>query len=172
MGARPFRSSTREILATKAKTEKTKGSGCKDTTYVGTWNVRTLYSAGQLDVLLHQLRGVTWSIMGPLRDEMDGIRRTRQGSLQDYLLGKTGQQAPGKSRAHLEEGGSKRHDWIRSIKTTHNKGKIQNIKRKGNSYTSICTEIELYGGRDRRLLYRTARGNGEYAKPGSYYSDG
>src|SRR6218665_3059183 len=28
MGARPFRSSTREILATKAKTVKTKGSGC------------------------------------------------------------------------------------------------------------------------------------------------
>src|SRR6218665_2429464 len=38
--------------------------GCKDATYFGTWNVRTLYSAGQLDLLLHQLRGVRWSIMG------------------------------------------------------------------------------------------------------------
>src|SRR6218665_1288432 len=57
--------------------------GCKDTTYVGTWNVRTLYSAGQLDVLLHQLRGVRWSIMG-----LSEVRWTGSGELDrdDYKI--------------------------------------------------------------------------------------
>src|SRR6218665_2646621 len=50
--------------------------GCKDTTYVGTWNVRTLYSAGQLEVLLHQLRGVTWALWAPSE-----MRWTESGEL-------------------------------------------------------------------------------------------
>src|SRR6218665_608735 len=63
----------------KSKNREDKGEqlfGCKDTTYVGTWNVRTLYSAGPLDVLLHQLRGVRWSIMG-----LSEVRWTGSGEL-------------------------------------------------------------------------------------------
>src|ERR1043165_2339709 len=31
---------------------------------VGTWNVRTLYAPGQLDILLHQLKRIRWGIIG------------------------------------------------------------------------------------------------------------
>src|SRR6218665_1527154 len=70
----------------KSKNREDKGEqlfGCKDTTYVGTWNIRTLYSAGQLDVLLHQLRGVRWSIMG-----LSEVRWTGSGELDrdDYNI--------------------------------------------------------------------------------------
>ena len=41
---------------------------------VGTWNVRILFSAGQLDVLLYQLRVVRWSFM-----DLSEVRLTRTG---------------------------------------------------------------------------------------------
>jgi exonuclease III len=37
---------------------------CTEVGYIGTWNVRTLYAAGQLEILLHQLKDMKWSIMG------------------------------------------------------------------------------------------------------------
>src|SRR6218665_467346 len=54
--------------------------GCKDTTYVGTWNVR-------INTVICRTVGCTASSAersqmeqnGPVRGEMDGIRRTRQG---------------------------------------------------------------------------------------------
>src|SRR6218665_528781 len=84
MGARPFSSSTRENSCDKdkSKNREDKGEqlfGFKDATYmyVGTWNVRRLYSAGQL---LHQLR---WSIM-----DLSEVRWTGSGELDrdDYKI--------------------------------------------------------------------------------------
>lgn len=36
---------------------------CKENTYIGTWNVRTLSADGHIDILLHQLKNMRWSIM-------------------------------------------------------------------------------------------------------------
>jgi len=45
---------------------KRKGTlfNCNKEAYIGTCNVRSLYAAGQLDTLLHQLNPMKWSIVG------------------------------------------------------------------------------------------------------------
>ena len=40
--------------------------------YVGTWNVRTLYAAGQLDILLHQVKDLRWNVIGLSKTRWDG----------------------------------------------------------------------------------------------------
>ena len=39
---------------------------------MGTWNVRTLYAAGQLDILLHQVKDLRWSVIGLPETRWDG----------------------------------------------------------------------------------------------------
>ena len=48
--------------------------GCRERMYVGTWNVRTLYATGQLDILLHQMKEINWSILG-----LSEVRWTGEG---------------------------------------------------------------------------------------------
>lgn len=37
---------------------------CTEKLFIGTWNIRTLFAAGSLDILLHQLHDYRWSIVG------------------------------------------------------------------------------------------------------------
>jgi len=57
--------------------------GCKEQTYVGTWNVRTLYATGQLEILIHQMKDVNWSILG-----LSEVRWTGEGEInkEDYKI--------------------------------------------------------------------------------------
>ena len=57
--------------------------GCEERTYVGTWNVRTLYATGQLEILIHQMKDVNWSILG-----LSEVRWTGEGEInkEDYKI--------------------------------------------------------------------------------------
>src|SRR5678816_491143 len=48
--------------------------GCRERMHVGTWNVKTLYATGQLDILLHQMKEINWSILG-----LSEVRWTGEG---------------------------------------------------------------------------------------------
>ena len=37
---------------------------CTEKLFIGTWNIRTLFTAGSLDILLYQLHDYRWSIVG------------------------------------------------------------------------------------------------------------
>jgi len=50
---------------------------CNKEAYTGTWNVRTHYAAGPLDILLYQLKDMKWSIMG-----LSEVRWTGAGEIE------------------------------------------------------------------------------------------
>ena len=54
----------KRLQTTADNTSKEKLLKFKETTYIGTWNVRTLHATGTLEVLLHQLEKYKWSVMG------------------------------------------------------------------------------------------------------------
>ena len=51
----------------------------KETLFVGTWNVRTMYAVGQLDILLHQIRKLRWSVMGIAETRWTGTGEMNKG---------------------------------------------------------------------------------------------
>jgi len=61
---------------------------CAEKTYIGTWNVRTLYAAGQLDVLLHQLQRLKWSIMGLAETHWTGAGELSKGEYKIIYSGR------------------------------------------------------------------------------------
>ena len=81
LGRRPAKQGPRSVLQSQDTDEKcaTGDKTClnlKEVKYIGTWNVRTLYKTGQLDILLHQLSSYKWSIVG-----LSEIRWTGNGEL-------------------------------------------------------------------------------------------
>lgn len=57
--------------------------------YIGTWNVRTLHATGQLDILLHQLKNVSWSIMGLSEVRWTGAGEFDKGEYKVIYSGRT-----------------------------------------------------------------------------------
>ena len=60
----------------------------RETMFVGTWNVRTLYAVGQLDILLHQLREVQWSVMGIAETRWTGTGEMNKGEYKIIYAGR------------------------------------------------------------------------------------
>ena len=50
----------------------------KDTTTIGTWNVRTLQQSGKMGVLVEEMNHFNWSILGVSEMRWTGVGREQQ----------------------------------------------------------------------------------------------
>lgn len=86
LGRRPDKQGPRYVLGNQDTNEKSATGkakrqilNIKGDKFIGTWNVRTLYQAGQIDILLYQLERIKWSIIGISETRWTGCGEIEKG---------------------------------------------------------------------------------------------